>query len=54
VNFTDASAVISYTGWLKHCNSYNYNKKYVRNYIDINKCKGVVRYESRKQFKTRK
>lgn len=25
----DASAALSYAGWLKHCNSYNFKEKYV-------------------------
>lgn len=54
LTFKDASAVISYTGWLKHCDSYNFNQKYVKPYVDLNKCKGVIRNESRKQFTTKK
>lgn len=54
VTFRDASATLSYYGWLKHCNSYNFNQKYMKPYIDLKKCKGVVSYESRKQFKTSK
>nr|DAY56758.1 MAG TPA: hypothetical protein [Caudoviricetes sp.] len=50
---TDASAMISYYGWLKHCNSYNFNQKYIRPYIDINKLKGVVSYANRKFNKTK-
>ena len=52
--FGDAAAVISYYGWIKHSNSYNYNQKYIKPYIDLNKCKGVIRDEGRKQYKTRK
>lgn len=54
LNKLDSSAVISYTGWLKHCDSYNFNQKYVKPYVDINKCKGVIRNESRKQLTTKK
>ena len=53
VTLTDASAMISYYGWLKHCNSYNFNQKYIRPYIDINKLKGVVSYANRKFNKTK-
>lgn len=53
LNFKDSSAVLSYYGWLKHSNSNNFNQKYVKPYIDLNKCKGVVRSESRKQYKTK-
>lgn len=48
INYEDASAIISYCGWLKHCNSYNYRQKYIRPYISIKKCKEVVSNESRK------
>ncbi len=27
LNFKDASAMLSYSGWLKHCDSYNYQQK---------------------------
>ena len=50
----DATAVTSYYGWLKHCDSYNFIRKYVEPYIDINQCKGVIKNASRKQFKTAK
>ena len=43
LTFLDASATISYYGWLKHCNSYNFNQKYMKPYIDLNKCKGVIK-----------
>lgn len=48
INYEDASAIISYCGWLKHCNSYNYRQKYIRPYISIKKCKEIVSNESRK------
>lgn len=51
LNYTDASAVLSYSGWLKHCNSNNFSKKYVKPYIDFNKCKGVVRNGTSKSKK---
>lgn len=54
LTFKDASAVISYTGWLKHCDSFSYKQKYVDPYINLNKCKGVIRNESRKQLTTKK
>ena len=54
ITYTDASASLSYYGWLKHCDSYNFNQKYVKPYVDLNKCKGVIRNESRKQFTTNK
>lgn len=48
VTLTDASAMISYYGWLKHCNSYNFTQRYIKPYININELKGVVSYANRK------
>lgn len=53
ITYKDASAALSYSGWLKHCDSYNFNQKYVKPYVDFNKCKGVIKYESRKQYKSK-
>lgn len=50
----DAHAVLSYTGWIKHSNSYKVRKKYIESYIKISKCKEVLKNESRKQYKTYK
>lgn len=52
LTYKDASASLSYYGWLKHCNSYNFNRKYVKPYVDLNKCKGVIRNDTSK-FKER-
>lgn len=49
----DASAMISYNGWLKHCDSRNFKQKYFNPYINIEKCKGVLRNASRKQCQTK-
>ena len=49
----DAAAVLSYNGWIKHSNSYKFAKKYINPYININKCKEVIKNERRKQYKTR-
>lgn len=54
MTYKDASAMISYAGWLKHCNSYTIKKKYIDPYIDLKKCKGVVKNESKKQYKANK
>ena len=53
INYLDASAIISYVGWLKHCDSHIFKEKYLDPYINIKKCKGVVRYAS-KNFQFRK
>lgn len=52
LNVKDATAVISYYGIMKHCDCYKMKQKYFYPYIDINKCKEVISYESRKQCKT--
>ena len=44
----DARAVLSYNGWLKYSNSHNYTKKYIKPYININKCKEVIKNARRK------
>lgn len=43
ISYLDASAIISYAGWLKHCDSHIFKEKYMDPYINIKKCKGVVR-----------
>lgn len=48
LNYHDAAAMLSYSGWLKHCDSYNYQQKYIKPFIDYKKCKEVVRNESKK------
>ena len=52
IRLTDAYAMISYNGWLKHCDSHNFKEKYVKPYISIKKCKGVIKNAYRKQYKT--
>ncbi len=56
INYTDASSVLSYYGWLKHCDSYRFNEKYLRPYISLRKCKGVVKNEAKniQRYKARK
>ena len=54
ITYKDASASLSYHGWLKHCNSYTFNERYVKPYVDLNKCKGVVKNESRKRHEAKK
>lgn len=38
---------ISRIGWLKHCNSKKIYTKYIENYVDVRKIKGVISYEDR-------
>lgn len=49
LNFHDAASMLSYAGWLKHCDSFNYQQKYIKPYINYNKCKEVVSNESKKR-----
>ncbi len=44
----DAAAVLSYLGWIKHSNSYNLFKTWVRPYLHIQRLKNLIRKESRK------
>ena len=52
LNFKDAAAIISYMGWIKRTNSYNFYCKYMKPYINLKECKGVIRDESRKRQNT--
>ncbi len=54
LNFHDASAVLSYNGWITHSNGYNYTQKYIKPYISFAKCKEVIRNETRKRLETKK
>lgn len=47
LNYKDASAIISYYGILKHSDSFKLKQKYFYPYISIDKCKEVIRNESR-------
>ena len=47
INYADATAILSYYGWIKHCDSSKFNEKYLRPYISLKKCKGVVRNETK-------
>lgn len=53
INYTDATAVISYHGMLKHTDSYKVRQKYLYPFVDIDKCKEVIQNESRKRYKTK-
>lgn len=39
-----AMAVVSYYGIIQRCNSYHFRQMHVYPYINIDKCKGVIRY----------
>ena len=42
-----AMRVMSYLGWLKHCNSENFYNKYIKPYVNIKILKEVISNESR-------
>lgn len=44
ISESDASAVISYWGWIKRSDSYRYYHKHVKPYISISKARKVVSY----------
>ena len=44
LNYRDACAIISYWGWIKRSNSFNFYNKYVRPIININKARKAVSY----------
>lgn len=50
---SDGYAMISYNGWLKHCNSYNFRTKYIKPYFNIKECKEGIKY-GRYDLKCRK
>ena len=43
LSLKDAQAVVSYWGWMKHCDSYKFYNKYCKPYASIGKAKGVIR-----------
>lgn len=51
ITYHDATAMLSYSGWLKHCNSYNYQQKYIKPYVNYKLCKEVIRNENKKNRK---
>lgn len=51
-SLSDARAILSYMGWIKHSNSYYFYCKYIKPYVNIKQLKEVVSYASRKHNKT--
>ena len=47
-SLSDARAILSYMGWIKHSNSYYFYCKYIKPYVNIKQLKEVVSYASRK------
>lgn len=54
IRLEDASALVSYFGWIKNSNSYHYYMKNICKYITLRKCKEVIRNASNIRYKTRK
>ncbi len=52
MSYKDASAIMSYNGWIVHADSYNYTQKYIKPYVNFKKVKEVIRNESRKRNTT--
>ncbi len=48
----DASAVMSYAGWLKHAECQGFYEKHIKPYINFKKAKEVIRNETRIRAKT--
>lgn len=47
LNFKDASAALSYWGWLKHSNSFYFYQTYVKPFVTIKRAKKVVSYHAK-------
>lgn len=54
MSYKDASAIMSYNGWIVHADSYNYTQRYIKPYVNFKKVKEVIRDESRKRNSTNK
>jgi len=46
IGYKDAAAVMSYWGWLKHCNAYNFTQKYLAGVGEMEEIKDVIRLNS--------
>lgn len=44
----DATAVVSYYGWVKHSDSFNFYKNVIKPVVPVGKAKGIIRYDLRK------
>ena len=47
----DASAILSYMGWIKHSNSHGFYHKHIKGYLKMKKLKEVLRNESIQRHK---
>jgi hypothetical protein len=48
LNYVDACAVVSYWGWIKRSNSYNFYNRYVKPKISIEKAKRRISYYAKR------
>ena len=48
LSYLDACAIVSYYGWVKHSDSYNYVTKYMLPYVSFKKAKKYVSYYTKK------
>lgn len=48
LNYRDSCAIISYWGWIKRSDSYNFYQKHVKPYVSINQARKVVRWYAKK------
>ena len=46
IGYKDAAAVMSYWGWLKHCNANNFTQKYLAGVGEMEEIKDVIRLNS--------
>lgn len=51
LNYKDACAVISYWGWIKRSNSYNFYNKYAKRLVSLSKARRAVSYYARKNLR---
>lgn len=47
INYADATAILSYYGWIKHCDSSKFNEKYLRPYISLKNVKELLEMKQR-------
>lgn len=49
MTYKDACTIMSYMGWIKHSNSYNFKSKYITTLGKLKKIRKVISIESKKQ-----
>ncbi len=51
-NSHNCMAIISYLGWIKHSDSYQFYQKWIKPYINVKRMKGVIKHENYKHKNT--